>query len=324
MTRWSRVLPLLAASLLLGLSVVELGLRAFGAFAPPPSTPVPRRPDLYRADPELGYTLVPSTRTTYRYPLNSTRDIALVSNADGFRSDREIDAPDPRRRLWMLGDSMVLGDGVDAADRLTEVIEQRAPGWRVDNLGMTGWGLDLMVRAFEKMSRRIRPDVLVLAFYTDDFRRLGPYYSGQGYPAPKFQLKDGVLSEAPFPAAPSFWSRLRLVQAVQQIVWRLTRNQYDLNAALLDRLRRDTGTDTALAVVFVPGRGDTSEDQERRAFLAAWCLRTQTPFLDLTTTIHGPDIDAAFIPGNPHWSEHGHRLAGEAIHKFLQAGALIR
>jgi len=204
------------------------------------------------------------------------------------------------------------------------VIEQLAPGWRVDNLGMTGWGVDLMVRAYEKLSRRSRPNVVVLGFYTDDFRRLGPYYSGQGYSFPKFQLKNDELVDVPFPAPPSLWARLRLVQAAQQISWRFTRNQYALNGALLDRLRGDMGRDTALGVVFLPGRGDTPEDQERRAFLAAWCQRTQTPFLDLSATIHGPDVEAAFIPGNPHLSERGHRLAGEAIHGFLQASALIR
>jgi len=37
----------------------------------------------------------------------------------------------------------VLGDGVAAEHRLTEVIEQLEPGWRVDNLGMSGYGVDL-------------------------------------------------------------------------------------------------------------------------------------------------------------------------------------
>jgi hypothetical protein len=320
--RSSRILALFAISLLLGLTAAELGLRAFGAFVPPPVAPEPRRPDLYRADPALGYTLIPSRRTTYRYPPDSGRVLTLASNADGFRNDREIDAVEPRRRIWMLGDSLVLGDGVEARDRMTEVIEQLA-GWRVDNLGMTGWGVDLMVRAYEKLSRRTHPDVVVLGFYTDDFRRLGLYYSGQGYPFPKFQLKNGELIDVPFPAPPSPWTRLRLVQAAQQISWRFTRNQYALNGALLDRLRRDVIPDSTLAVVFIPGRGDTTEDQERRAFLAGWCRRTQTPFLDLSATIHGPDVDAAFIPGNPHFSEQGHRLAGEAIYRFLQSSALI-
>lgn len=55
-------------------------------------------------------------------------------------------------------------------------------------MGMTGWGIDLMVRALEKTGVKIRPDVVVLGIYTDDFRRVHSYNSGKGYRLPKFDL----------------------------------------------------------------------------------------------------------------------------------------
>jgi hypothetical protein len=307
----------------LGVAVLaaEIALRALGMFNPPNSPPIPRYPGFYRPDPEIGYTLWPSRRTTYRYPIGSSNEIVLVSNADGFRNARDFDSPDSRPRIWMLGDSMVLGDGVPAERRLTEVIEALEPGWRVDNLGMSGYSVDLMVRAYERLSARVEPDVVILGFYTDDFRRLHPFNAGQGYPFPKFALEDGRLVDVPFPVLPA-WRRLRVVQAVEQSYWRLTRNQYELHAALLDRLQRgarDRGA--VLAIVFLPGTGDTPEDAERRAWLRAWSQRAGVPFLDLTDAIHaaGP---AAFIPNNAHWNELGHRLAGEAIRAFLRQTVL--
>lgn len=286
--------------------------------------PIPRRPELYRPNPELGYTLRPSTRVTYHYPPSSPTELSVVSNSDGFRNDREFDEPDTRPRIWVLGDSMVLGEGVEAEQRLTEVIERLEPGWRVDNLGMTGWGLDLMVRAFERISQRVRPNLVVLAFYTDDFRRLGPFYAGQGYPFPKFELVDAKLVSVPFPDPLPLWRRLRVLQAVEQSYWRLARNQFALNEALLNRLRQATDRGTGLAVVFVPGRGDTAEDKARREFLGDWAARTRTPFLDLTETMHRAGFDRIHIPNNAHWNEHGHALAGTAIRDFLKESNLVR
>lgn len=319
--------PRLRAVVAVGLSLCvavlfgEIGLRVLGRFAPPNSPPVPRYPGFHRPDPELGHTLWPSKLTTYRYPVGSRHEFVLASNADGFRNPREFDEPDSRPRVWVLGDSMVLGEGVAAEDRLTEVIERLEPRWRVDNMGMTGFGLDLMVRAFERFSKRVKPDVVVLAFYTDDFRRLIPFSGGLGYPFPKFELRDGGLVSVPFPSLP-LWRRLRVVQAVEQTYWRLNRNRFDLNGALLERLhggvREQQG---AFVVAFLPGRGDTPEDRQRRTWLRDWCGKARVPFVDLTDTIHGAR-GAAFIPDNSHWNPQGHRLAGEAIHRFLRETVL--
>jgi len=316
----------LALALGLGLALVlaEAGLRMSGQFEPPPQVLKPLRPEFNRPDPELGYTLKPLLRTTFRYPPTSTRDLDLVSNRDGFRNSREFDEPDSRPRLWVLGDSLTSGEGVNAADRITEVIERLEPGWRVDNLAMTSWGLDSMVRAYERLSHRLRPSAVLLNFYTDDFRRLRPYYAGMGYPFVKFELEGGRLVDVPFPDPPGFFGRLRVVQAVEQSYWRFARNRYELNKALLDRLRERTEPGTRLAAAFLPGTGDTQEDKTRRGFLRDWCQQTGTPYFDLTDTMHGAGNDAVFIPGNPHWNERGHELAGRTLHQFLKDAQVLR
>jgi hypothetical protein len=323
MTRRRNAVALLAASVIVSFVAAEAGMRRFGYFNPPPPEPVPRFPYLYQADPELGYTLKPSTRLVYEYPVGSSRMVTVISNSHGFRSSREFDEPDARPRIWVLGDSMVLGEGVDADQRFTEVLEQLEPGWRVDNLGMTGWGLDLMVRAFERVSRHVRPDVLLVAFYTDDFRRLQPYYAGMGYPFPKFELAQGRLITVPFPDVP-WWKRVRLVQAVEQSLWRLGRNRFRLNEALLDRLRAASQEGFTLAVAFLPGRLDVAEDQMRRTWLREWCERTRTPFVDLTEPIHSAGSNGVHLRGNPHWNEKGHRVAAESIRRFLRESAMPR
>ena len=177
------------------------------------------------------------------------------------------------------------------------------------------------IRAYERVSKRVKPDVVILGFYTDDFRRLHPFNAGQGYPFPKFALQDGQLVDVPFPVLPA-WRRLRVVQAVEQSSWRLTRNQYPLHAALLERLQQGTRDRGAvLVIVFLPGTGDTPEDAERRAWLRTWSQNAGVPFLDLTAAIHAAGA-SSFILNNAHWNELGHRLAGEAIHAFLRRNVL--
>jgi hypothetical protein len=67
----------------LALVLAEAGLRVSGQFEPPPQVLKPLRPEFNRPDPELGYTLKPSLRTTFRYPPTSTRDLDLVRIATG-------------------------------------------------------------------------------------------------------------------------------------------------------------------------------------------------------------------------------------------------
>lgn len=310
-------LTLIAISLSVAFAVIEIGLRVAGVYAPIDDPIKAPQPELYEASTTVGYRLHPSLRTTFRYPKTSKELIPLVSNSDGFRNSREFNEPDDRRRVLVVGDSFVFGPGVRAEDRLTEQLELLQPQWRVDNMGMTGWGLDLMLRAIEEYARKAKPDVIVLTVYTDDFRRLLPYYAGAGYAYPKFELRGSELVTTPFPY-PRFWERLRVVQLLYQARWRLTRNRYDLNEALLNRYLKDSETIGAKPVVaFFPGTGDSKEDRQRRAFLRDWATRNSVPYLDLTDAMLGAGAQKVYITDNWHWNPAGHRIAAEQLRNTL-------
>jgi hypothetical protein len=159
-------------SMFLALPLLEGALWATGQYAPPSMDPGTQ--DIYEFDPTVGYRLRPLLKTEQRYPADSPEVIPIVANSDGFRGRREFGQADDRFRVLVVGDSFVFGQGVREDDRLTEQMERLEPRWRVDNMGMTGWGPDLMVRAIERYGGKIRPEVVVLAIYTDDFRRLVP------------------------------------------------------------------------------------------------------------------------------------------------------
>lgn len=129
----------LGISLLLG----EIAFRVFDQHRPPNENPSCGYWDaeicaLYQPYDPHGYRLWPSREKTYKYPRENPRLLSVVSNKNGFRSSREFDEPDDRKRILVVGDSFVFGEGVQENERFSNVLEIIRPDWRVDNLGMTG------------------------------------------------------------------------------------------------------------------------------------------------------------------------------------------
>lgn len=308
-------LLLLFASIGFSLVVAEVALRFVVKLPVPSYPPVNYRPDLYQQFDSYGYRLFPSRTTTYLYPHSNPRKLTLVSNSAGFRSSRELHEPDERVRILVVGDSFVFGDGVEEHERFTNILEKMEQGWRVDNLGMTGYGPDLMLRALEVVGLEPVPDVVVFSIYTDDFRRVRPYYAGVGFKIPRYKLKSGKLVTIPYPKL-HLWEQLHIVQAIRLIYWKDA--AFDLNRAILDRfldlakLHRFTPL-----IIFLPGRSDTKNDKKRRTWLSQYAERHETPFLDLTDHILSKGTDLIFIKNNWHLNPHGQQIVAIELHRFL-------
>ena len=289
----------------------------FAGIKIPVNQPETSRPELYTEHQDYGYSLWPSRSMTYLYPRNNPRTLTVNSNSDGFRNRREYDEPDRRTRILVVGDSFVFGEGVEEYERFTDVLETMHAGWRVDNLGMTGYGPGLMVRALEKIVLKAEPDVVLFCIYTDDFRRVRPSYAGAGFRIPRFIIKSGALVTVPYPE-PRIWDKSRLYQAVRAVYWKYSGALYDLNEAILDRfLKLSEDFAFAPAFVFLPGEYDTSNDIERRTWLKNYTLMRKVPFVDLTEPIHAAGRKNTFIKDNWHYNPVGHRTVAAEIKKFL-------
>jgi hypothetical protein len=181
--------------------------------------------------------------------------------------------------------------------------------------------MDLMIRGLEHVGLKTGPEVVVMAVYTDDFRRVHLYNAGAGYRVPKFVLEDGRLVSVPFPS-PDGWEKTRIYQALYR---NLTHNKYvrdhfDINAALLNRFLQNSREHGFVPVlVFIPGKSDTRSDRKRRSFLADWADAEGVAYLDLTQAIHGAGVENTYIPNNFHWNAAGHRIAAEQLHALLKA-----
>jgi hypothetical protein len=240
----------------------------------------------------------------------------LIANRDGFRSSREFEEADSRPRVLFVGDGFVAGDGVDESERFTNILETLQPAWRVDNLGVTGFGPDLTLRALDVVGTRLKPALVVFCMYTDGFRRVQPEFDGAGFAIPRYELESGHLVTVPFPR-PNFWNQLRLVRAAEKILWNRTNRTWELNRAILDRFE-ELGDKQGFkkAIVFLPGTADTRDDRTRRSWLQQYAAGHGTPFLDVSDAIHRAG-SRAFLPDNPHYGPVAHQVIAAELNRFL-------
>ena len=119
----------------------------------------------YAYDAELGWR--PVANTTGQYV--GMRTIRVSHNSLGLR-DVELGGPSAKTILF-LGDSFVWGYDVETDDRFTERMRADLPQLRIVNGGIAGYGTDQQVLLLRRLWERIKPDVVVLVFCTENDRR---------------------------------------------------------------------------------------------------------------------------------------------------------
>lgn len=119
-------------------------------------------------DPDVGRVLQPGLVE------RSAGHIRVSSNAQGWR-EREIDTPKPegRRRVVLLGDSFVFGNGVAAEVRAGVILEQALrsrAGLDVDvlHVGLTDWNLVAECSYLRRQLATLEPDLVVQVLIAND------------------------------------------------------------------------------------------------------------------------------------------------------------
>lgn len=317
-------LALLLIALLLAAGGAELALRMSGKFEPPEYPPTPSMPDLYESKPGYGYALQPNRTGTYEYPPAEPRTITVRSDAYGFRNTHDISELDGRLRVLVLGDSYTFGEGVQEGERFTDYLQEMEPGWRVDNIGIPGYGPDLMLFALEAVIPVARPDVVVVVLFFDDFRRVRPRFSGLGYANPRLQLEEGRLVEVEFPK-PKPWERSHLYNALQitlsgRINMRapLTQEEWALNEAIQDSLIALIEAHGATPMyAYLSGPWTIPAQQRRRDWMEHIAAELGVAYVDLTDPIQSADVPQVYLPDNGHYGPAGHGIVADSLHTFM-------
>jgi len=159
---------------------------------------------LFRYDRNLGWFPLANTTKT----VTGKQTITVAHNSRGFRDG------EPRRTgrpgLMFLGDSFVWGYDVDAADRFTDKLSARMPGWDIYNLGVSGYGTDQELLLLMSQFDYYMPRIVFLVFCTlNDEMDNSTNVRYRGYYKPYFETDENglVLKGVPVPKSLNYYSK---------------------------------------------------------------------------------------------------------------------
>lgn len=262
----------------------------------------------------------------------------------GHRVTPSAVAIDPAlRSIVLLGDSFTYGLGVRDEETYAARLASVAAGRAVWNLAANGHGLDQQVLAFETEGGGKQPELVILGYFLDDFRRNG--LSFREYAKPRFvvdgdalrlaseQVPDldavrhaiGSSSEIPSYA----WAAvLALKRRVQK-----TRGSFesdadfsahaDLSERLLARLSGDVrAVGAKLVVLVIPHCSYDAYPDARRteSAIEASCVKLAIPCFSTTRECRSAEAEGLAVFGqNCHWSAAGHaRIASFLVARLAE------
>lgn len=121
--------------------------------------------DMWRLDRDVGFVNAPS------FEAYAWGTVAIRTDARGFRTRRGGPVPTSGPRIVGIGDSVMWGTGVDAADSLLGQLEARlrrdGPVHAI-NAGVVGYSSLQSLRFLEKFVLPLEPDVVLLNFCNND------------------------------------------------------------------------------------------------------------------------------------------------------------
>jgi hypothetical protein len=151
--------------------------------------------------PVIGYRFIPGIKV--RIPHSEGGGYLIRVNDAGFRCDHNFDNEKPSsiRRILLFGDSFTAGDGVSNGKRFGDLLETEIPKLEVYNFGLPGTGTDQQYLAYKEYARNIDHDVLIIAVFVENIRRVAAHYriflneNGEHlcYAKPYYELIEGKL-----------------------------------------------------------------------------------------------------------------------------------
>lgn len=288
----------------------------------------------------VGYKLEPSAHGVSGGPGGI---IALSSNSVGFRDMEHTEEKSKGTyRVLFLGDSYTEALQVPVEDTFWRVLQKQADKAQlpleVISMSVSSWSTGQEMRAYECYGRPYKPDLVVLAFNTDDLSdnafRQDPF-------TPTFAFKNGTLvSDETYKT--NIEKRLRdrtslypgmlytlkdHSELLRYLYFTHANNKagkataeaqttsedidaaWELTEALVLKLAHDVKADHAqFLLVHVPLFKDTSSEP-LRVLARAHGL----PLLDLTSALDIATTTPLHWPGDPHLTSAGHGIVGDVL-----------
>lgn len=293
-------LAALGLGLLLGMVVLEIGVRVL--FAPPPPPPTPRR------------------------------------NTAGFRDiERVLDKPEGVVRMAFIGDSYTFGQGVERHDRFAEragaLLDESYRDATVEtlNFGRPGADVQDVLRILEGAALHFDPDIVVYGFVLNDF-------SDRANDVTFRALRDELLEahRRRLPGLRALGTRLRSAAVLDRILFDTTSGieeaqleflrdlyrrgeRFASRRRLLERLTRVLSRESLLGVVvlmpyFLPGEPDLEFYGRAREVVEQAAQRPRLEFIEVLPALGDRPYHEWWVSADDHHpNAAAHGIIGELI-----------
>ncbi len=222
--------------------------------------PLPQSESMMTYDDTLGWVGKPNYDGWLR---ESRMTVSCQTNEWGFRDDPPLPVSQiqHKRRLMFLGDSFVMGTGIEKNERASEVIERLDSTLVCYNFGIFGYSTDQELLALQKFGQRIQPDDVLLFFCANDLVYNDSDF-GHRTPKPHFYLDDNGTLKAgnvPVPTTPEpnpvttwFNDRLAIGQLTDRIIARIDyKNQPKSRSKRTDPELNEVAEDTTVDYLLI-------------------------------------------------------------------------
>jgi len=171
---------------------------------------------LMKYHPRIGYTYMPNAKL--RIPWGNGGYL-VRTNAAGYRSEREFvnERKPGTYRALLFGDSQSAGDGVNNAQRYSDLLEKLLPDFELNNYSLSGTGPDQQYLAYQEQSA-VQHDLLIIPLYVENLRRVNSRFlksrdaNGEEYirAKPYYLIEKGELVLHHVPVPKTAWTEQTL------------------------------------------------------------------------------------------------------------------
>ncbi|MCB9341597.1 MAG: SGNH/GDSL hydrolase family protein [Lewinellaceae bacterium] len=275
--------------------------------------------DIHLFDKQLGWVLAPNYRDKDTYV-----------NSIGFRSSQEFqpknDTTDTRKKIFVLGDSMVFGVKEEQDSIFTEVLNRDQKDMLFINTGVVGYNTVQEYLTLENHINDFNIDMVVL-FYTEANDMIWNARPGMCNPYCSLK-KDSLVFHAPDETIKlPFYKKLAAYKFLDKKVlqgkdfnyifqkidfnlfkgnsqtWTITRKMLKSISSLCKN------NNIKLMIVDIPTDNQiiNKADVTRQELLKQLCEEEGVIYYDLLD-YYPPDCSNLFIPNDSHWNARGHRF----------------
>ena len=273
-------------------------------------------------DPEFGWVLKPNFKKN-----------GIEINSLGFRSSQEFNfETDFRKKVLLLGDSMVFGFGVFQKSIFSELLNREYKDVIFVNSGVNGYSTWQEYLVLKKYVHQIKPDLIIL-FYTQENDMFENPRQDRFHPGVVLMNNEPVYQQAkPENKVPLYQKSMAYRLLNQKVLYgkdftylfqkldfgmrRENSNVWRIAQRILQKMTEIKNEEKIrFVIVDVPTRNQLRNPKMKRTrqnLLRKLSQEEGLLYYDLLN-FYPKNFEPLFLPNDPHWNSNGHQFIADSL-----------